>query len=340
LGGAPGATGPGEVPLLDAPDLRPLQGTAIAGQAERFPFPPGERLTYAVRYWGIPVGRVTIEVLRWVEQGGRRLAHVVTEAHTNEFFSAIYPLHDRAEAWIDVDEGRTVRTALHNRHGFSRETFEEVTFDWQAHLLHVLEEKRHKGRVREVILDFGPFVYDTFDVFYAVRALPLETGSTANLPVYANRRVYGLSVRVDRSEPFDSQALGLVPTFVVVPRSELDGKSQGDGRGEIWISANGRRVPVALRGWFRTVEGARVGGVSAELVDYAPGSTDGVPFATREPRLTTLPSREGRPIWTPPAAVLAARAERGVAPLDRKVEGGLWFQSNCWKSAMGLLECE
>jgi hypothetical protein len=132
----------------------------------------------------------------------------------------------------------------------------------------------------------------------------------------------------------------VVPTFVVVPQSELDGKSQGDGRGEIWISANGRHVPVALRGWFRTVEGARVGGVSAELIDYTPGSSETVPFATREPRLATLPSREGKPIWMPPPSVLAARAERGIAPLDRKVEGGLWFDSNCSRNASGLLECE
>jgi hypothetical protein len=79
---------------------------------------------------------------------------------------------------------------------------------------------------------------------------------------------------------------------------------------------------------------------SAELVDYTPGSSDGVPFATREPRVATLPSRDGKPIWKPPPSALAARAERGIAPLDRKVDGGLWFASNCSRKASGLLECE
>ncbi len=338
--GAPGAAGPDRVPLLDATDLKRLEGPAIVGSVEAFPFPPGERLTYAVRYWGVPVGVVTIEVLRWGEQGGQRIAHVVATARTNEILSAIYPVRDRAEAWIDIDEGRTLRTALHNRHGFTKETYEEVTFDWQTHLVHVLEEKRHKARVREVILDFGPFVYDSFDVFYAVRALPLAEGGSVDLPVYANRKVYGLSVRVDRSEPFASPALGTVPALVVVPQNELDGISQGDGRGEIWISADRRRVPLALRGWFRTLEGVRVGGVSAELVDYRPGSADRVPFVTREPRAASLPSRDGKPIWTPPPPVLAARAERNLEPLERKIEGGLWFDSNCWRNALGLLECE
>jgi hypothetical protein len=132
----------------------------------------------------------------------------------------------------------------------------------------------------------------------------------------------------------------VVPAFVVVPRNEIDGISQGDGRGEIWISANGRHVPVALRGWFRTLESVRVGGISAELVDYRPGSSDGVPFVTRDPRVAPLPSRDGKPIWEPPPPVLAARAERGVTPLDRKVEGGLWFDSNCQRDASGFLECE
>jgi hypothetical protein len=335
-----GAAEPGQVPLLDAPDLKPMEETAIAGSADEFPFPPGERLTYAVEYWGVPVGLVTIEVHRWVEQRGRRLAHLVATAHTNEFFSAIYPIRDRAEAWVDVDEGRTLRTALHNKHGFFKETYEEVTFDWRLHLLHVLEEKRHKTRVREVILDFGPFVYDTFDIFYAVRALPLVEGSTAEFPVYANRKVYGLTVRVDRSEPYDSPALGVVPAVVVVPRNLVDGEPQGDGKGEIWIAAEGRQVPLAVRGWFRTLEGVRVRGVKAELVDYAPGSSEGMPFVTRDSRITPFPSRDGRPIWDAPPQVRAARAESDVEPLDRKVEGGLWFGTNCRRDANGFLECE
>jgi hypothetical protein len=337
---APGAAEPGQVPLLDAPDLKPLEGKAIESSAEEFPFPPGERLTYAVEYWGVPVGLVTIEVLRWVEQGGRRFAHLVATGQTNEFFSAIYPIRDRAEAWVDLDEGRTVRTALHNKHGFFKETYEEVTFDWRLHMLHVLEEKRHKSRVREVILDFGPFVYDTFDVFYAVRALPLSEGSTAEFPVYANRKVYGLTVRVDRTEPFESEALGVVPAVVVVPRNEIDGVTQGDGRGEIWISAEGRHVPLSLRGWFRTLEGVRVRGVRAELVDYAPGSPDAVPFVTRDSRISPIPSRDGKPIWDAPPQVRAVRAESDVEPLDRKVPGGLWFGTNCQRDASGFLECE
>ena len=112
------------------------------------------------------------------------------------------------------------------------------------------------------------------------------------------------------------------------------------GRGEIWISADGRHVPLALRGWFRTLDGVRVGGVSAELIDYTPGSSDQVPFVTRDPRAAPLPSHDGKPIWTPPPPVLAARAERDLEPLERKVKGGLWFDSNCRRSASGLLECE
>ena len=66
------------------------------------------------------------------------------------------------EAWIDLQRGTTLRTATHTRHGRSKETTETVHFDWDTHLVHVSEHKRHKERLCTIVLDFGPDVYDTF----------------------------------------------------------------------------------------------------------------------------------------------------------------------------------
>jgi hypothetical protein len=306
--------------LLDEPGLSTLTARQAAARPGRFAFPPGERLVYAVRYLGVPIGHVWLEVARWIERDGRRLAHLVAGAETNDFWSAIYPIRDVSEAWVDVDRLITVRTRTHTRHGRTREVWEQVDFDWATHYVHIHEEKRHRDRLRRIAFDFGPFVHDTFDLFYALRALPLEPGFAARLPVYANRKVYAFHVDVVRRERTDTDLFGEVPALVLQPYDVLDGKPAGGGEGEVWVREGPRRVPLRVVGWFRTTDHFRVGGVVAELVDYRERTAGWPepPTPRHEPRPWPEPTEDGRPRWEPPEAVRAARRAAGVEPLDRK----------------------
>ena len=315
-----GSAAAAECFLLDRPGVRELGAAELAAQPPAYAFPRGERLEYAVRYFGIPVGHAAIEVARLVAYRDRRLAHVVATARTNDFFSAIYRVDDRSEAWIDLDRLVTVRTATHTRHGWRREVYEEVDFDWTTHYVRIDEARRHEGRVHRVAFDFGPFVYDTFDVFYAVRRLPLEPGFAADLPVYADRKVYGLRVEVQGREALVSPVLGRVETLVLHPYDTLDGQRRGSGAGKIWVLADERRVPVQLTGWFNSKESFRVGGVRAELVGYRPGerSWPTSPAPSDPSRTRVAPSVKGRPVWDPPARLLEARRRTDTDPMDRR----------------------
>ncbi|MAE97218.1 MAG: hypothetical protein CL910_21415, partial [Deltaproteobacteria bacterium] len=218
-----------------------------------------------------------------------------------------------------------VRTATLTRHG-EKETWEEVEFDWRTHLIHVVEEKRHAGRIKSAVLDAGPFIYDTFDVFYALRALPLELGKGADLPVYASRKIYGLHVDVERKESLVDPVLGEVDALVLRPYDSLDGAPQEDGAGEVWVTAAAPHVPIRLRGWFRTVgERLRVGGVRVTLAGFTRGAP-GWPT----PRFETRPAQEwpgrtkgGSPVWEPPPEVQRAREIAGLAPGKQRIDGEL-----------------
>ncbi|MCP5068358.1 MAG: DUF3108 domain-containing protein [bacterium] len=317
--------------LLEAPDLRVLEPEALSEAPADFPFAIGERLDYDVSWWGISVGRASIEVARLVEWRGTRLAHVVATARTNDFFSLLYPVDDRSESWIDVDRMRTLRTATLTRHA-DKETWEEVEFDWATHLVHVVEEKRHANRVKTAVLDTGPYLYDTFDAFYALRTLPLEIGQGGDLPVYASRKIYGLHVEVERREQVDDPVLGSIGAWVLRPSDSLDGEIQDDGAGEVWVSAAAPHVPIRLRGWFRTVsERLRVGGVKIVLAGYR-GASPGWP----KPLFRTAPARPwpgrtklGAPDWEVPPAVRAARVAGGEEPGKQRLEGLLAPLDGC-----------
>lgn len=307
--------------LLRDPELTILTPEDVKARPPAFAFPPGERLEYSVRYFGVPIGTIWLEVARYMEKQGVRMAHLVAGARTNDFFSAIYPIDDVSEAWFDIDRLVTLKTRTHTRHGRRREVWEEVVFDWETHFVHVHEERRHRGTLRQVAFDFGPFAHDTFDLFYALRSLPLEPGYSARLPVYANRKIYAFHVDVNRRERVSSKVLGEVEAVVLRPYDVLDGKPARDGDGEVWVLDTPRRVPLRVIGWFRTTDHFRVGSVRAELMSHR-GGTPGWPEPPHpriQERPWPKPTHDGRPRWKPPKAVKKARKKAGIRPVNRKI---------------------
>jgi Protein of unknown function (DUF3108) len=311
--------------LLDDPGLRELASADLAARPARFPFPVGERLEYAVSWHGVPAGRAVIEIARFVARGDERFAHVVATADTSPLFSLVYPLHDRSEAWIDLDSCRTVRTrAVELRSG--KHYDETVDYDWRTHFLHARLDKLHKGERRDVLFDFGPFAHDTSDVVFALRAQPLAPGFSIGLPTYANRRLFELHIDVAAGPRIETAPFGAVDTLAVRPSTRIDGAVLGAGEGVVLV-AGPARVPVRLDGWIRTTVGAtRLSGLRAELVRYTPSAPGW--FAAEAPALAVdarMPqTQKGVPVWDPPVSIRAARDAAGMAARDvtSRIAGG------------------
>ena len=313
------ATPPGW--LLRAPELRELSPADLAARPARFAAPLGEKLTYQVRYFGVDVGPATIEVARYVEVDGHRYAHLVATARTNDFWSNLYRVDDRSEAWIDLDSGHVARTRTRMLHG-SGESREEIRYDWAVHFVTVRKAKVHRASVREDAFDFGPFVYDVFDAFYALRRVPYREGTEVELPVCASRKIHGFRVRYAGRREVTAAALGAAPVSALElrPYDTIDGKPYAVGDGKVYVLDDPSRVPIRLDGWFRFTDFIRIGGVSAELVAWergAPGWPAPAPPEWRDPPIAPA-SAEGRPTWDVPAAVVAARERGGVAAYERK----------------------
>jgi hypothetical protein len=305
--------------LLDAPGLRVLAPADLAARPPRFPFPVGERLEYAVSWFGVPAGTVAIEVARFVEAEGARYAHVVGTLRSNAIFSAIYPVDDRSEAWIDLDRFVTVRTRALEKHG-SKHYDESVRYDAATHFLHAQLDKIHKHQRRDLVFDFGPFAYDTSDLVYLLRALPLAEGFAIGVPTYANRKVFEFRIEVGAAKTVSSKAFGAQPALAVRPSTWLDGKPYASGEGVVWVSGPAH-VPVRLDGWIRTAQSSfLVQGLRAVLTRYvasAPG-WDSPHEPVVEPTTAIPPTQDGVPRWEPPAAVRAARGASRVGPHDTK----------------------
>lgn len=306
--------------LLDRPGARVLTPADLRDKPVAFAFAPGERLEWSVRYFGIEVGRAAVEIVRFVQVHGRRVAHVVGTARSNAIFSVLYRVDDRTEAWIDADALLTLRTATHTRHGRRREIYEEVEFDWPTHYVKVFEARRHSRDAQRVEFDFGPFAHDTFDALYALRSLPLESGDRVRIPVYATQKIYEFEIAVGERTTIRSPVLGRVEALAVRPLNRLDGEAQGDGRGRAWVTDDERRILVRANGWLRSTQGLRIGGLRAELVDYRPGEPGWpAPRAATRPKAPRLPPTvEGRPLWDAPPEIQEVRRRRKMELVDRR----------------------
>jgi hypothetical protein len=128
---------------------------------------------------------------------------------------------------------------------------------------------------------------------------------------------------------------GDTEALVVLPRDMLDGQAAGRGAGEIWLSADERRVPLRIRGWFNTNESFHVGNIRGDLVAYRPGERpwEGASAPARAEARTLVPTRDGRPLWDPPSRVVGARARLGVEPIDRRFAA-------TWPPELGCPESE
>ncbi|MCE2392523.1 MAG: DUF3108 domain-containing protein, partial [Proteobacteria bacterium] len=322
--GVASAAGADESRLIDPPGARELTPAELRARPAPFPAPVGERLRYAVSYWGLPLGTAEIEVLRYLELEGRRFAHIGARAETYPAFAWIYRVRDRAEALIDLDRVRTriSRTRMEHRR---RRIYEEIAFDWETHFVKVLRERRHSGSGREVAFDFGPFAHDPLDLVYSLRRDPELGAGTVELPVYASRKIQGLRLVPAGRELVRTRATQRIPALRLHPEVRIDGQPRDDrGRGVLWIAAEGQRIPLRLAGWFRGSDDFRIGGVRAELVEYVPAAPGWEAVGGAGPAPSAAARRgapsavEGRPVWDVPEEIARLRHSRGIVERDER----------------------
>ena len=67
-----------------------------------FPFHPGERLTFQVRWDFIPAGEAVLEVLPIETVNTIRSYHFVMTAKTYEYIDFIYMVRDRMDSYTDA----------------------------------------------------------------------------------------------------------------------------------------------------------------------------------------------------------------------------------------------
>lgn len=110
-----------------------LLGSTVQGQnvppEHNLPFAPGEKLTYVLKWEGVPAGKATLEVFPVETLNGKQAYHFVMTARTNSFVDIFYKVRDKIEGYTDLEITRSLFYQSKQREGkYKRDIV--VVFDW------------------------------------------------------------------------------------------------------------------------------------------------------------------------------------------------------------------
>lgn len=95
--------------------------TPLSANPKDFPFAPGEKLEYQLRWGNVPAGSALLEVLPVKTINGRQAYHFVMTAASNTFVDIFYKVRDRIDAFANVEMTRSVHYAKKSARGKPRE---------------------------------------------------------------------------------------------------------------------------------------------------------------------------------------------------------------------------
>lgn len=203
--------------------------------------PLGEKLTYRVRWLGIPVGTIVASVAPELEQiNGRNAYKVKVVVRTNDFCSAIYRIEDEFTSFIDVQTLATLRHKVHRREG--RYKKDAVTdFNQKEHIAHFenfLDKSKKTFKIPED-------TQDTLSACYYFRMLKLKLGDRIKYSVVNNEQNYELFGVIEKKKFIKIKELGNFESFFIQPYAKvLGGEKVKKGKVSGYFSSDKKRLPI------------------------------------------------------------------------------------------------
>jgi len=204
----------------------------------------GERLGFHGRWLGIPVGYGWLEVKGIEEIEGRNAYHITAEGHTNDILSAIYPIHDVVDSYLDVETLQPLRFEKHQHEGHYRSD-EVVLFD-QAKSMARWRSLLH-GNTETKDIPLPSQYQDIISVIYWFRAQPIQPNETVALDLYTDEKIYRTWILVKDASLLELLKRGTFPCLQVELKAAFKGLLVR--RGRIWgyLTTDEYRLPLYIK---------------------------------------------------------------------------------------------
>jgi hypothetical protein len=257
--------------------LQPLLGAAPLALVD------GESMTFRVG-WGVftHAGEISISARSVAEQGSPLLQVTMTTA-TRGFLHAFFPFNATGEAWYDPTTGRLLRSREESL-SKKRRTSQSLDLDYATRMAAYRNAVRPDRDAELTIPEGNPM--DLITSLVQTRAWDLKPGEKQDALVIFDDDFYELTIYADTYEDVRTP-LGKFKTLRLTPRmekTEPKGMFKRGSEVHVWISQDGRRLPVKFQVEFKF--GAGVATLIEHHLRPTPGSASAEePMASPKPEV-------------------------------------------------------
>lgn len=245
---------------VTAQDTAVADTVASATPRAAVPFGIGERAEYSVKFGIFSVGNGLMEVAGLDSVRGREVWHTIFRIRGGV---PSYRVNDRLESWIDT---RTLSSLRHWQELSEGSRERERKFEIYPGSTYVENDREPQPTVAHP-LDDGSFLY-------FIRTIPLEVGQTYTFERYFRPDRNPVQVVVLRKERINVPA-GTFETIVIRPIIKTKGVFSENGKAEIWLTDDDRRVMVQMKSRLS------IGSINLYLKSYRPAKTDSLGVARK-----------------------------------------------------------
>jgi hypothetical protein len=281
--------------------LVPVLALTLSAAPPALPFPPEERMEYAVHYLGLRVGRARISVGH--PEGP--ILPVFLESRTAGIVK-IVDVRQQLATHLDV-ETLLPRAASLDAYESGYHHTDTAIFDRTAGKATV----REKGKFDNTyVIDVPGDALDFVALVFRLRALPLEPGMRHDFHVLAGREVRQITTEVTARERVETDAGAFATVKVRVPTG-FTGQFSEKRPTYVWFSDDDRRLVVQIQTEFA------IGRATAGLIGYEPGDV----AAKRAPPAQVSAPEPAGDASTPEGARTGSDDERGAAAASASTPG-------------------
>jgi hypothetical protein len=221
---------------------QPCLGNTDTEANAEFPFAPGERLVFELRWAVVPAGKAVLEVMPMKTIDGAEVYHFRMTAESNAFVDMFYKVRDRIDSYVTADMSGTIHYRQKQHEGGSKRNI-KVQFDWDNSTAQYSD-----GRKTRNAIDIVPGTFDPLSVFYYSRLVKFETDGIIECPISDGKKLVSGSARIVRRETIEVPG-GRFETYLIEPEiKDIGGvfKKSKDAKIQLWVTADERRLPVKI----------------------------------------------------------------------------------------------
>jgi hypothetical protein len=223
-----------------------------AGEKD-FPFYPGEKLTFLLKWTIIPAGESVLEVLPMETIDGVKAHHFLLTAKSNAFVDAFYKVRDRIDAYANTEMTHSMLYKKKQREGKSHRDI-VVNFDWQNN-----KAQYTNFEDKQPPIDILAGSFDPLSAFYFVRLFDFQEKSKIERPVTDGKECIIGKLYVIKRETLKLKS-GTYDTYLIEPEVKQIGgvfEKSKNAKIQLWVTADKRKIPVKIKS--KVVVGSFVG---------------------------------------------------------------------------------